>query len=42
MPTSIVKANPSSTYSTIFIAAAIAIILGNRQAAGRQGSRKAS
>lgn len=33
----------SGTYSTIFIAAAIAIILGNRQAKGRpQGSRKAS
>jgi preprotein translocase subunit SecF len=32
----------SGTYSTIFIAAAIAIILGNRQAKGRpQGSRKA-
>lgn len=33
----------SGTYSTIFIAAAIAIILGNRQAKGRpQGSRKIS
>jgi preprotein translocase subunit SecF len=33
----------SGTYSTIFIAAAIAIILGNRQAKGRpQGSRKNS
>ena len=32
----------SGTYSTIFIAAAIAIILGNRQGVGRQGSRKAS
>jgi preprotein translocase subunit SecF len=33
----------SGTYSTIFIAAAIAIILGGKQAAGRpQGSRKAS
>jgi preprotein translocase subunit SecF len=34
----------SGTYSTIFIAAAIAIILGNRQAKGRrpQGTRKAS
>jgi preprotein translocase subunit SecF len=32
----------SGTYSTIFIAAAIAIILGNRQAKGRpQGARKA-
>jgi preprotein translocase subunit SecF len=33
----------SGTYSTIFIAAAIAIILGNRQSKGRpQGTRKAS
>ena len=33
----------SGTYSTIFIAAAIAIILGNKQAKGRpQGARKAS
>ena len=33
----------SGTYSTIFIAAAIAIILGNRQTKGRpQGTRKAS
>ena len=33
----------SGTYSTIFIAAAIAIILGGKQAAGRtQGTRKAS
>jgi preprotein translocase subunit SecF len=33
----------SGTYSTIFIAAAIAIILGNKQAKGRpQGTRKAS
>ena len=33
----------SGTYSTIFIAASIAIILGNRQAKGRpQGTRKAS
>lgn len=33
----------SGTYSTIFIAAAIAIILGNKQAKGRpQGSRKIS
>ena len=32
----------SGTYSTIFIAAAIAIILGNKQAKGRQlGARKA-
>ena len=31
----------SGTYSTIFIAAAIATILGGKQAAGRQGSRKA-
>jgi preprotein translocase subunit SecF len=30
----------SGTYSTIFIAAAIAIILGNRQARGRVQSRK--
>jgi preprotein translocase subunit SecF len=33
----------SGTYSTVFIAAAIAIILGNRQSKGRpQGTRKAS
>jgi preprotein translocase subunit SecF len=33
----------SGTYSTVFIAAAIAIIIGNRQAKGRpQGTRKAS
>jgi len=33
----------SGTYSTIFIAASIAILLGNRQAKGRpQGTRKAS
>ena len=30
----------SGTYSTIFIAAAIAIILGERQAKGRPGARK--
>ena len=33
----------SGTYSTIFIAASIAILLGSRQAKGRpQGTRKAS
>ena len=33
----------SGTYSTIFIAASIAILLGNKQAKGRTaGSRKAS
>jgi preprotein translocase subunit SecF len=33
----------SGTYSTIFIAASIAILLGSKQATGRpQGTRKAS